>query len=73
MLENALAVFRATCFTGSYGPWWPLREEYRGETVGILDGLGRRHRLLLLFVAKAAGIENVGAHPEFLGGFLGDD
>jgi hypothetical protein len=24
------------------------------------------------FVAKAAGIENVDAHPEFLGGLLGD-
>ena len=43
-----------------------------GEAVGVLDGLGYRRRLLLLFVTQAAGIKDVGAHPKFLGGFLGD-
>ena len=33
---------------------------------------GHRRRLLLLRVAEAAGIEDVRAHPQFLGGFLGD-
>ena len=29
-------------------------------------------RLLMLLVAEAAGIKNICAHPQFLGGFLGD-
>ena len=33
---------------------------------------GQLRRLLVLGVAEAAGIEDVGAHPQFLGGFLGD-
>ena len=46
--------------------------EHLGEAVGMLDGLGHAGVSCCFGVAKAAGIENVCAHAEFLGGFLGD-
>ena len=46
--------------------------KHLGETVRFLDGLRQLRRLMTLRVAEAAGIENIRAHPQFLGGFLGD-
>ena len=46
--------------------------EHLGEAVRLLDGLGHRRGLLLLRVAQAAGIEDICAHVQLFGGFLGD-
>ena len=43
-----------------------------GKSVGLLDSLCYRRRRLLLFVTETTGIEDIRAHPQFLGGFLSD-
>ena len=48
-----------------------LREDL-GETIGVLDGFGYRRGFLGLGITKHAAIENVRAHPQGLGGLLGD-
>ena len=43
-----------------------------GEAVGVLDRRGHRFGLVTLCVAETAGVEDVGAQPQLLGGLLGD-
>ena len=46
--------------------------EHLGEAVRFLDGLRQLRRLVMLRVAKAAGIEDICAQPQFPGGFPSD-
>ena len=46
--------------------------EHLGEAVRLFDGLRRLRRLVMLDIAKCAGIEDVRAHPQLPGGFLSD-
>ena len=48
-----------------------LRKHLR-ESIGMLDGLGKLRGLLMLGVAKTAGVENIRAQAQFPGGFPGD-
>ena len=49
-----------------------MLREYLGEAVGFFDGFGQLAGLVVLGVAKAAGVEDVRAHAEFCGGFACD-
>ena len=52
--------------------WNLCSGKYLGETVRVLDGLGYRRGFLGLGITKRPAIENVRAHPQGLGGLLGD-